>query len=129
MWPRVVEVMIGCWLAMSPFIFRHSPSEPALWWNDFACAVAVVTFGLLSYYRPLQHAHLLQLLIGFWLIGFAFVRAGETVPPALQNSVLVGLFLLMFGVIPNHASQPPEQWEQFGEGDASSEQTPRPQSR
>lgn len=27
MWARVVEVMLGCWLAVSPFVFRHSADE------------------------------------------------------------------------------------------------------
>lgn len=48
MWARVVEVMIGCWLAMSPFIFRHPADQEALWANDLPCAFGVVALALLS---------------------------------------------------------------------------------
>lgn len=110
MWSRDVEIMIGCWLAMSPFIFGHPSVETAWWINDFACALAVVLLAGSSYWKPLRHAHFGQLAVGVWLIGFAYwhgfgVEGGA--PGAMQNSVSVGLLLGMFGLIPNNASKPP----------------------
>ncbi len=115
MWSRVVEVMLGCWLLMSPFVFRY-PAEPwHLWANDFSCGVLVATFALLSYWRPTRHAHLLSLVLVVWLIGFAYWNAGEgywqaqeSAIPAAQNYIVVALVLVLFAVIPNDASLPPE---------------------
>ena len=110
MWSRDVEIMIGCWLAMSPFIFGHPSAETAWWINDFGCALAVVALAASSYWKLLRHAHLGQLVVGIWLIGFAYAHGfgveGGT-PAALQNAVSVGLLLAMFGLIPNNASDPP----------------------
>ncbi|HUG89597.1 MAG TPA: SPW repeat protein [Planctomycetaceae bacterium] len=115
MWPRVVEIMFGCWLGMSPFIFGFSP-EQVLWWvNCLAGAVAVMAFALVSVWPPLRHAHLLNCAVAAWLIGHAYLTRSDPVPPALQNQVLVGWLLIMFGVLPNHAHRPPKGWDEFEE--------------
>src|SRR5687768_3023767 len=49
MWARVIEVMFGCWLAMSPFIFRHSTEERVLWVNDLSSATIVIVLALASF--------------------------------------------------------------------------------
>lgn len=54
MWSRVVEAMLGCWLLVSPFVFRHPFSEPQLWIVDLIAGLAVITCGLLSYIPSLR---------------------------------------------------------------------------
>jgi len=111
MWSRVVEVMLGCWLLISPFVFRHAADEPALWANDLACGTAAIVFGLLSYWRPMRHAHLATMAVGGWLIAFAYRTGFGSAPPASQNHLILGLLLLMFAVIPNKAGRPAEGWK------------------
>ena len=113
MWPRVVEVMIGIWLAVSPFIFHPSYEHPAYWWNDFTCSVLVIVLALLSFWHPMRYAHLLQIVMGLWLMGWAYANGfgREPVPPPLQNNVMTGFTLLMFAILPNRASRPTPSWE------------------
>jgi len=113
MWPRVVEVMLGCWLGMSPFIFRHNPHQTELRLNDLACALAIVTLSLLSFWQPCRAAHFGLCGVAIWLIGFGYARAPLPAPPALQNDILVGMLLLMFAIIPNEAN-PPRSWSDLG---------------
>lgn len=115
MWARVVEAMIGCWLAMSPFIFAHPADREALWINDLACAFAVVVLALASYARSFRQAHLGILAVGLWLTGFGYFFAAGTPQPALQNDLVVGLLLLMVAIIPNYASLPPRGWMEYFE--------------
>lgn len=113
MWARVIETMLGCWLALSPFIFRH-PVEARGWWlNDLTCAFIVVTLALLSLWPPLRHAHLGLIVVALWLMGFGYFAAPHSLPPALQNDLLTGLVLLMLAIIPNEALQPPAAWREF----------------
>jgi len=117
MWARDVEIMMGCWLAMSPFIFGHPEAQTNWWVNDFVCAVLVIGIAGSSYSRRLRYMHLLQVAMAAWLIGYAYARGfglGET-PGAMQNWVCVGLLLAMFGVIPNFASSPPPGWQKWRE--------------
>lgn len=109
MWSRVVEFMLGCWLAVSPFVFQHG-DDAWLWAVDFTAALAVMLLALLSYWRPARHAHLGTALVALALILLGRLsRVGE-VAPASQNHILAGLLLLMFSLVPNHASQPPRSW-------------------
>jgi hypothetical protein len=110
MWARVIEVMLGCWLAMSPFIFRHAGDERVLWFNDLFSAFAVVVLALVSFSSELRYAHLAIVVVALWLIGFGFWASGYPTPSALQNDILVGLLLLMFAIIPNEANLPPRAW-------------------
>jgi hypothetical protein len=113
MWARIVEVMLGCWLIVSPFIFNH-PTEKSAWWiNDLSSGFALITLALFSFWRPMRHAHLAIVLLGLWLIGFAYLAAPYPTPPGLQNDLMLGLLLLMFAIIPNEASLPPEKWRDF----------------
>ena len=113
MFGRIVEVMLGCWLILSPFIFRH-PDEKVAWWvNDIACGTAALLLAFLSYWRPLRYAHLVTLLIGAWLAGYAWVAAGHDAAPALQNEIIVGMLLMMFALVPNYADLPPQRWRDY----------------
>jgi hypothetical protein len=90
MWARVVEIMLGCWLAISPFVFDH-PVENSAWWiNDLCSGFAVATLALLSFWTPLRHAHFGLLLVALWLIGFAYLALPYPTPPALQNDLIIG---------------------------------------
>lgn len=113
MWARVIEIMLGCWLAVSPFVFRHAADEKVLWLNDLFSALAVIILALISFWPPLRYAHVAIVLVALWLIGVGFWASSAPAPPALQNDILVGLLLLMFAIIPNQANLPPPAWRKL----------------
>lgn len=112
MWPRNIELMLGLWLAASPFIYGHDSAEQAYWYADFAVATIVVACSLLSYWEPARYAHLGAALAGLGLIGFGFLVPAPA-PAAAQNEIIVGLLLAMMAIIPNEASEPPRQWREM----------------
>lgn len=112
MWARVIEAMLGCWLAVSPFVFRLGAGDTIVWAVDLVAAVAVIACALLSYWPPTRHAHLLTTLTSLALVGFGRFAAQSPGPPEFQNLILVGLLLLMFSLVPNYASQPTRAWRQ-----------------
>jgi hypothetical protein len=118
MWARTAEIMLGCWLLLSPFIFRH-PAEATSWWvNDLTCGTIVILLSLFSFWsfpfwRAVRRAHLVNLAVALWLIGFAYVTADYPPAGALQNHVLLGLLLLMLPLVPTEAELPPEEWREF----------------
>jgi len=111
MWARVVEFMLGCWLAVSPFVFQHA-DQAVLSAIDYAAATAVITFALLSYWPPARWAHLGTLAVATGLIVVGRASAWSDLAPGYQNHIVVGLLLLMFAIVPNDASQPPRSWYQ-----------------
>jgi hypothetical protein len=105
-WARVVEVTLGCWLAVSPFIFQYGGAT-ALWIVNFVAAFAVVVFAVLSWWEPTRHAHLANALVASALIAYGRFAVGAEPDPAHQNFIMIGLLLLMFSIVPNWASAPP----------------------
>ncbi len=109
MWPRVVEAMLGIWLALSPFIFSLPAAQPSVWANDFICATLIVVFSLATFYQPLRWTRFGTLAVSLWLI--AYGRINEYPIPAYhQNHIVLGLLLLMFAIMPTEALQPPPSW-------------------
>lgn len=118
MWSRVIEIMLGCWLLVSPFVFGHSADESRLWVVDLSAGALVIVCGLLSYVPICRYAHLATLATSLGLIVFA-VAASEVLDrsadathaaAALQNQVVLGLLLMMLAVVPNAATHPPRSW-------------------
>jgi hypothetical protein len=120
MWSRVIEAMLGVWLSLSPLIFRHPDDQLWLWVHDMLLATLITTLAILSFWNPLRRAHWVLVPVSVWLIGVGFLAAPHPTPPALQNHIMLGLLLLMFAVIPNHASQPPSGWQRFEQQRAES---------
>lgn len=110
MWSRVIEVMLGLWLILSVFIFRHPAEEWSWWATDLGCGLLTILLALFSFAPRCQRAHLGILGVAAWLIGFGYLGAEWPTPPALQNDMFLGLLLLMFAIVPTKASVPPEGW-------------------
>lgn len=110
---RVIEFMLACWLAMSPFILHYPSDETFLWANDLTCACLVALFAVLSFWDPLRKIHLLTLGVAFWLCGLGYMTFPEMASPPQENSVSIGLLLLMLSIVPSHAQLPPRPWQKF----------------
>lgn len=113
MWGRVVEIMLAVWLSLSPFLFGHYQEDQALWISDLFCAGALMVLSCLAFSEPLRRAHLGNLLIAGWLVGFGYFYGGYPAAAGYQNDIFTGLTLLLMAIIPNHANQPPRDWQRF----------------
>jgi hypothetical protein len=102
--------MLGSWLLISPFIFHYGDAPLAWWINDNVVGLAVIAFGLFSFWRPTRRMHLLSILAALWLMGYGRFGHDYPFPPAAQNYITLGLLLLMVAVIPSRASRPPDAW-------------------
>ena len=110
MWARVCELMLGVWLMLSPFIFRGTDELEQLFWIHLGAGAAVVIFSLLSFWRPAGWAHFLTAALAVGLGTFAYFAFDRPGPPAAQNAIAVALLLMMFAIVPNEATLPPESW-------------------
>ena|ERR671922_2815943 len=113
MWPRVLEIMVACWLAASPFVFHHPADRLDLWITDVGSALAVATLALATWLPRFRRAHLLALLVAGWLVGFGWIGSRAEPLVAYENQIVVGLLLLMVAIVPTEASKPPILWRRF----------------
>lgn len=113
MWGRVVEFMLACWLAISPFLFGYPKDAHFFWMNDFTCSFLVACFSLASFYKPLRKMHLCNLGISFYLIALSYILQSSPMYEALQNYMVLGLLFLMIAIVPSDAEKSPLPWEEF----------------
>lgn len=113
MWARITELLLGVWLAISPYVFRYEDGIDTLWLTTWVASALVVMAALASWHPRLGKAHLLELGVAAWLLALAFIQPVSPPPIAYQNLACVALLLLMFAIIPSHASRPPRAWTEF----------------
>ncbi|HEX2164708.1 MAG TPA: SPW repeat protein [Thermoanaerobaculia bacterium] len=117
MWARGIEVMLGLWLVVSPFVFGHfaEPGLGRLVASDLAAGSLVVLLAVVSFWRRAGRAHLAELAVAGWLVAFGRFAFDFPPPPGAQNELLVGLVLVLFAIVPNRAADPPARWRAFYE--------------
>lgn len=115
MWPRHIEAMIACWLALTPFIFVGDDATTSTNVASWASAAAIVVFSLGSYWPPVRRCYLLTALTGLIIGGWAYFVAGSPPSHVHQNFVVVGLLLMMTGIIPSYTNDPPKAWRNYAQ--------------
>ena len=110
MWPRVVEVMLGCWLLVTPFVFRDTDAIGSYSAHAVVCGALVVLASLLSFWSRRRLAHLVTLGVALWLAVHGYFSAPRPGPPAAQHEIVLGLTLLLFAILPNAINDAPRPW-------------------
>ena len=110
MWPRVIEGMLGCWLLVTPLVFRGTPAVEDYTTSALVSGAVIIVMALLSFWEPTRLARFVTLGVSLWLALHGYFAAERPGPPAAQNEIMIGLTLLLMAIIPNEASRPPRAW-------------------
>lgn len=122
MWPRTIELMLGLWLVLSPWIFRHWETHRTLSWVVIATGALMVVVACASFWHPLRRIHLVLLPVALGLAAYGYFGFAHPTPPGAQNALLVGLVLILIAIIPPRPSAPPEPWRELLEARARERQ-------
>lgn len=103
-----VNVILGSWVVISPFVLGFSNLRAAMW-NGVATGLAVL---LLALSRSESHSapSMLNVLLGIWLIISAFVFV-FSIPVGFWNNVVLGIIIALVALTastrqPEHARAP-----------------------
>jgi hypothetical protein len=111
MWPRCCEALLALWLIVSGWVLRDpDPGQYRL--VSAGAGILILILDLLAMTLYKRYAYLLVLPIAGALIAFSFLVAPAEAP-GTQNLVSVALLLLIFGVLPTEALQPPLSWRKL----------------
>ncbi|HEX5051304.1 MAG TPA: hypothetical protein VFZ65_06000 [Planctomycetota bacterium] len=109
-WARYGELVLGAWLACSPFVLA-SPAPAAGWVLDAAVGAAAAVGAVLSLRRPARRTHFVTLAAATGLVLVAILAgSGGAAEPARQSRLLTGLVLMMLAIVPTDAASPPPAW-------------------
>lgn len=111
MWPRIVEVMLGLWLVLSPLILRLESGDLALIVNHLVYGTAAV-FAALAAIR-VRFLRVVTIAIGLWLIGYGYVAGGYPGRSGYLNLIVIGVLLCALGLIPTDCLQPTQSWREY----------------
>ena len=109
MWPRIVEVMLGIWLTVSPFIFRLEPQQTTVWIVDLLAGALVMIFALIAVWPRFSKVRLAVTGLGILLALWGYFQT-RPIAAFHQNHIALGLLLVMLSIIPGQASLPPVPW-------------------
>jgi hypothetical protein len=70
--------------------------------------------------------HLITLAVALWLWGIGYNAFPEVAEPLHENSVIVGLLLLMLAIVPSHSHRLSHSWEEFNRKNSSNDETSYP---
>ena len=107
MWPRVVEVMLGVWLVITPLVFRGTDAIDRYTANAVGTGLIVIAASLVAFWPRAGWARYITLAASGWLAVHGYLSAVRPGPPAAQNEIMIGLLLLLFAILPNHVNRPP----------------------
>jgi peptidoglycan/LPS O-acetylase OafA/YrhL len=111
MWPRYCEVLLALWLIASGSVLDNSdPAQYRL--VSVVAGILILILDLLSITLYKRYAYLLVLAVAFALLAFSFLLAPAEAQ-GTQNLVIVALLLMIFGVLPTEATQPPLSWRKL----------------
>ena len=94
-WQDTVNLLIGVWLFISPWVAGFAPSDAAAAWNAWILGVAILVFSAIAVSMPQAWEEVINILLGIWMVISSWVigvanRAAET------NAVIVGLLVILF---------------------------------
>ena len=120
LWAHFVVVVLGLWLAGSPFVFGSfdggpfsetvaqvtaerglaDPAQRSVWlaWSDIGSGLAIALFGLLSLSRRLGWAQWASASVGVWLL-FAPMVFWAPSAATYTNDTLVGALVIAFALL------------------------------
>jgi hypothetical protein len=92
-----LNVLLGIWVIISPFVLGFGYSTAAVW-NNVATGAAVTILALISTSMPRQRGwSWTTMLLGIWLLISPFAL-GLTGTAVLWNNVILGIIIAVVGV-------------------------------
>ena len=102
MWARVLECLVAIWLFVSPTILPYFVHETLLQNSHLVIPFLIVIFSLFSFHSAFRKIHLVNFLLGVWLLGLGYIAYPLDPLPSQENSVVVGLLIMLFSLVPTH---------------------------
>jgi len=90
-----INVLLGCWLIVSPWIFSYAGNQGGLW-NSIVAGIIVLLVAANRIYSPRSGVTLswLNLLLGLWTIASPWIYGYYDNTAAMWDCVAVGIAIV-----------------------------------
>lgn len=93
-WQDWASLMLGAWLAISPWVLAYSERDYATW-NAVAIGVAIVAYALIEIDIPKPWEEWVNLALGIWLMASPLVLGFHGESSAAWNALFVGMVVVL----------------------------------
>jgi hypothetical protein len=94
-WQDWLNLLIGIWLFISPWVVGFAGTETAASWNAWILGAGIVVFSAIAVSMPQAWEEVINVLLGIWMVISSWVL-GVANRPAETNAVIVGLLVILF---------------------------------
>lgn len=92
-WQDWVNLVLGGWLILAPFLGIGVSSDIAAW-NSYVSGAVVAIFAIAAIARPQMWEEWVNLIVGVWLIVAPFALGFTTQQGPTWNQIIVGLLVV-----------------------------------
>jgi hypothetical protein len=96
-WARFLNALLGAWLFISTFAWRHGQSAGT---NTWICGLLILAFAVWALWIP--NMRWWNTFLGAWMI-FAGIVFPHLSPGTQWNNIIVGAVVLLVSLVPNRA--------------------------
>lgn len=107
-----INVLLGLWLFVSPWIYRASGNPDA--WNSWCFGALIAIFAAIRYahVESARVLSVLNMLFGAWMFASPWIFSYTVEPGRFANSLIVGTVVFILGAygsgsLPRHMEGPP----------------------
>jgi hypothetical protein len=93
-WQDWLDMVLGLWLAVSPWILDFAESEPAAARNALIVGIAIAVLSALTFLAYHIVEEWVDVLLGLWLIVSPWVLSASSDPTVVADFVIVGAVVL-----------------------------------
>lgn len=94
-WQDWVNVPLGLWLFVSPWVLQYSGHDAAAW-NAYGLGTAIVVVAAVAIYMPSVWEELLNMVFGVWLVISPYALGFVSQTTVAVNTVAVGALTVGF---------------------------------
>ena len=94
-WQDWVELALGIWLAISPWVLGFQDMAFATW-NAVLLGLAIIVFAAIELRLPKAWEEWVSLVMGLWLVVSPFVPGFHSALAASWNTFAVGILTALF---------------------------------
>jgi hypothetical protein len=90
-WQDWVNLLLGAWLVISPWVMTYPADNPAAIWNACLVGLGILVFSIYAVYLPKIWEEGINIVLGLWMVISPWVLAYAMFLDLRANAVLVGI--------------------------------------
>ena len=95
-WQDIVNIVLGAWLAVSPWALGYSDTHTLATWNAVIAGLVIVVVEVIDLDAPGAWEEWTSLILGLWVIVAPFVLGLGSHQAGIVSTVTIGILVALF---------------------------------